>query len=316
MKVVSSAKMSEKHQIDLINSFPEANFYFFDDINQALNELKDSNILITYGEDLTEEIIDSCEQLKWIQIISAGIDKIPFAKLEERGITVANARGIHATPMSEYIFATILQLARKTNEIYLNQLNKKWDRSIRVSEIKGRTLGILGLGAIGSEIARLGKAFGMNVIGMNSDGREVENVDVIYQPSDINELLNNSDYIVVVLPLTKDTYHFIAEEELKSIRNSSYLLNIGRGDVIDEQALIQALENNEIAGAVLDVFSEEPLPASHPFWTLDNCIVTPHLSGRSQMYMERSLEIFKYNMKLFQDGQPQLKNLIDLSKGY
>jgi len=317
LKVVSSAKLSEKHQIDLMNSYNRTDFFFFENIEEAKQELKTAEIVITYGEDLNTEIVNSCEELKWIQIISAGIDKIPFKALEEKNVIVANAKGIHVTPMSEYAISAILQLARKSYELYKNQLDKKWDRSIRTFEISNKTIGIIGLGAIGQGIAEKAKAFNMRVIGVNTDGRDVENVDKVYSIKELNNLLSESDFIVVVLPLTRDTYHLIGAEELKHIKETAYLINIARGEVINEATLIESLSNKAFAGAVLDVFTEEPLPVEHPLWSLDNCIITPHLSGRSPRYIERALEIFKNNMNLYlRQDIINMKNIIDLKKGY
>ncbi|OEF98803.1 hydroxyacid dehydrogenase [Vulcanibacillus modesticaldus] len=317
MKIVSSAKMSEKHQLNLREKYPEVDFYFFDNIDQAFDELSSADVLITYGEDLTEEIMKNCIHLKWIHVLSAGLNKIPFKVLKEKGIVLTNARGIHHIPMSEYTMGVILQLARKTIDIYKNQLAKKWDRTIRVSEINGKTLGIIGLGSIGKGIAEKAKAFDMKVIGMNTDGKYVPNVDQVFKHEQLHDLLAESDYVVVIVPLTEKTYHLIGEQEFKAMKNTAYFINISRGDVIDELAIINALENGEIAGAVLDVFSEEPLPTDHPLWSLENCFITPHLSGRSPKYMERALEIFINNLnKYIEDNYSTMENLIDLDKGY
>jgi len=262
-------------------------------------------------------VIKNCTNLKWVQILSAGIDKLPFEIIGDEKIIITNARGIHYIPMSEYTIAVLLQIARKSNDIYLNQLNKKWDRTIRLSEINGATLGIVGLGSIGQGIAQAAKAFDMKVIGLNRDGREVEHVDKVYKQSQLKDLLAESDYVVVIVPLTDGTYHLIGEEELKAMKKTAYIINIARGDVIDEKALIDVLKNKEIAGAVLDVFTQEPLPSESPLWTLENCIITPHMSGRSPKYMQRVLEIFKFNMDLYLEGKiTAMKNLIDIKRKY
>lgn len=316
MKVVSSAKISERHQIELKDKYNDCDFYFFENMAGALEELKTAEVLITYGEDLTAAIIMNTQKLSWIQVISSGVDKLPFDAIKERRITVTNARGIHALPMSEYTFAAILQLARKSNEVLLNQLNKKWDRTIRFSEINGLTIGIIGLGAIGQAIANKAKAFNMRVIGSNSDGRVIPNVDKVYKADQISNLLAESDYVILILPLTDKTYHLIGRDELNLMKETSYLINIARGEIIDEEALVESLRNKQIAGAVLDVFSKEPLPEDHPFWELDNCIITPHLSGRSPKYMERALEIFKLNMNKLKEKNLDFKNIVDLRKKY
>ncbi len=317
MKIVSSAKISEKHQQKLRNIYPNIAFDFFDNIKEAENSLVTTDILVTYGEDLTTELIEKSQYLKWIQVISAGIDKLPFAAIKEKNLMVTNAKGIHYIPMAEYTFSVILQVARKTNLLHENQIKSYWDRTVRVSEIQDTTLGVIGIGSIGKGIVDIAKAFHMKVVGMNTDGRPVPNVDQVFKPDEMKELLAISDYIVVIVPLTEKTYHLIDKDAFEGMRESAYIINIARGEVIDELALIDALKTKKIAGAVLDVFSTEPLPENHPFWTLDNCIVTPHLSGRSPKYMNRALDIFIENLdKYLNKEYTRMKNLIDVKKGY
>jgi len=320
MKVVSSAKLSEKHQKNLRERFTNVEFHFFDSMEQVEQELeimRSMDILITYGEDVTEKTLQYTPALKWIQVISAGINELPFLSLKEKGITVTNAKGIHGVPMAEYTMSVILQVARKTNELYLQQNKNTWDRTIRVNEIYGSTLGVIGLGAIGQAIVERAKAFGMNVIGINSNGRPIPNVDNVYKIDELDNLLSKSDYVVIIVPLTESTHHLISEKQLNVMKDTAYLINIARGEVVDEAALLNALDNKKIAGAVLDVFSQEPLPEEHPFWKLDNCIITPHLSGRSPFYMKRALDIFYQNTELYLNGNyNEMVNLIDLDKGY
>lgn len=316
MKIVSSAQISEKHQLELKKRYPEADFYFFDNMNQAVEDLKTADILMTYGLDLTKEIINQCTRLKWIQVISAGIDLLPLDMIKEKKILLTNAKGIHHIQMSEYTIGVIFQLSRKMDEIYKNQLKKKWE-VVRFSEMYGSTVGIVGLGSIGQGIAEKAKAFNMKVIGMNTDGRSVPYVDKVYQPSQLKELMAESDYVVIIVPLTPDTYHLIGQEELHAMKETAYIINIARGEVIDEEALISKLKNKEIVGAVLDVFSKEPLPEDHPFWTLDNCIITPHLSGKSPNYLKRAIELLMYNIDYYRKNEiSKMKNIVDTNKRY
>lgn len=316
MKIVSSAQMSEKHRVELKKRYPEADFYFFENMNQAVEDLKTADVLITYGLDLTKEIVNQCTHLKWIQVISAGINELPLDIINEKKILLTNAKGIHHIQMSEYTIGVIFQLSRKMNEIYKNQLKKKWE-VVRFAEMYGSTIGIVGLGSIGQGIAEKAKAFNMKVIGMNTDGRAVPYVDKVFKPNQLKELMAESDYIVIIVPLTPDTYHLIGQEELHAMKETAYIINIARGEVIDEEALISKLKNKEIAGAVLDVFSKEPLPEDHPFWTLDNCIITPHLSGKSPNYLKRAIELLMYNMDYYRKNEiSKMKNVVDSDKRY
>lgn len=320
MRIVTTAKISSKHQAALTQEFPQYQFSFNDLLQQTPpEELAQADILLTYGEDVTPELLQGMPNLKWIQVISAGLDLILFTALEERQITLTNARGIHAIPMSEYALGMILQLARKHYSFYDQQKSKKWDRTtLRIDEVHGKTLGIVGLGAIGEEIAKKAKAFGMNVLGLrrrSGDASEYEYIDELIPSEEKQRLFQASDYIVLLLPHTPQTEHFVGTEELASMKESAYLINMARGKIVDEDALLDVLSQNRIAGAVLDVFTEEPLAEEHPFWTLENVILTPHVSGRSPLYMTRALDIFRYNLKHYPELE-KLQNLIPLSRGY
>lgn len=320
MNIVSTAKMSDKHQSKLMDSFPQHQFSFFNGMaDTPVESLEKAQVLVTYGEDLTSEVVKKMSSLQWIQVLSAGLELMPFDALIERQVVVANARGIHQIPMAEYTMGMILQLARQGFEFYDLQKKSQWDRSLRVDEAYGKTLGILGIGAIGTEIAKRAKAFGMNVLGLRrsevSQNSTMEYVDEIVSLENKEKLFRESDYIVVLLPITAETTHFVGAEELSMMKSSAYLINIARGQVIDEEALLIALQDKKVAGAVLDVFKEEPLPSTHPFWQLKNLIITPHTSGRSPYYMQRALEIFHENLNKYPEVE-DMKNVIKMEQGY
>ncbi|QYY43358.1 D-2-hydroxyacid dehydrogenase [Aneurinibacillus thermoaerophilus] len=317
MKVVSTAKMSQRHQEKLKSMFPHHNFFFFASIKEAEQEVKNTDVLVTYGEDVTPDNICEMRSLKWIQVLSAGMDLMPLSVIGQRGILVTNARGIHKIPMAEYTFGVMLQVARRTNELYKNQRDNNWDRSIRVEELYGKTLGILGVGAIGEEIARRAQVFGMKVIGVTKSGTPKHACDEMYTQKELDKVLPRCDYIVVIVPLTEETRHLIGKEELEMMKESAVLINIARGAVIDEEALSAHLRAGKLKMAVLDVFSEEPLPEASLFWQLENCLVTPHISGRSPLYMERALEIFHHNLAAYdKKAKEEMINVVDCRRGY
>jgi phosphoglycerate dehydrogenase-like enzyme len=312
-----TAKLSNRHQQNLVNRYPELSFSFFDRIDDAMEKLPETEVLVTYGEDLTDEIIaNRCPNLKWIHVISAGLEKMPFSIIASRKILVTNARGIHQIPMAEYTIGVMLQITRRINEIFANQKAGIWDRSIRIDELCDKTVGIVGVGAIGGKIAEYAKAMGMRVAGTNRSGHPVPYVDDFYPMKELNTLIEVSDFIVVIVPFTPETEKLIGEEQLSRMKSTAYLINISRGSVVDEEALVRFLQERKIGGAVLDVFTQEPLPSDHPFWKLDNVIVTPHLSGRSPKYMERALDIFYENVPIYLSGPGEMRNKVDLRKGY
>lgn len=314
--VVSTAKMSAKHQQALTATYPEIRFSFYENISQAATALPDAEVLITYGEDLDAGIIARCTKLRWIHVISAGVELLPFPAIAERGIRVTNARGIHATPMSEYVMAVLLQMTRQTDRLRTQQRERRWDRSIRVGELAGQTLLVIGAGAIGQAIAQKAQAFSMTTIGVNTDGREVPHFDRMASLAELPTVLGEADVIVLTVPLTEETYHLIGSEELSMMKLTATLINIARGAVVDEEALLRALREQTIARAVLDVFEQEPLSPEHPFWELENVILTPHLSGRSPFYMTRALKLFCHNLEVYLKGIGSYQNEIDPHKGY
>ncbi|WP_416149048.1 D-2-hydroxyacid dehydrogenase [Salipaludibacillus sp. HK11] len=316
MKVVTSAKIRRDIREQLIKSYSELDFQFHTNIDEAEVDLFDADVLITYGEDLNDEHIYQAKKLKWIMVISAGLDEMPFEAINKQGITVTNAKGIHAIPMAEYTIGMMLQVSRQAKVVIENEYNKKWDRSPTMTELSGKTIGILGAGSIGQEIARLSKAFNMKVIGLNRSGSQVKNFDEIVTKNQLESLLKESDFLVSVLPKIKETNNILGEDEFFQMKKNAILINIGRGNVINEQDLIKALQKEEIQHAVLDVFNEEPLPKENSFWLNEKITVTPHLSGISPQYQPRAFEIFDHNMKVFLGDAEKYINLIDPEKGY
>lgn len=316
MLVVTSAKIRRDLRERLTQTYPNLSFRFHSHISEAEDDLKDADVLITYGEDLNGNHINMTKKLKWIMVISAGLDEMPFAEIKKKGITVTNAKGIHAIPMAEYAIGMLLQVSRQAKLVIENESNQKWDRSPTMTELNGKTIGILGAGAIGQEVARLAKAFNMKVIGLNRSGNPVANFDHMVTRSDLSTLLEESDYIVSVLPKLKQTDNILTEKQFDQMKGNTILVNMGRGNAIHEQDLLVALHNEKLKHAVLDVFNDEPLPDDHPFWKEEKITVTPHLSGISHQYQPRAFEIFDHNMKIFLGETGNYINLIDPEKGY
>lgn len=317
MLLVTTCPVNPRHLHKLKEDFPQLDIRVHPSLEEALIDLPNCNILLTYGEDLTPEVINHCNRLAWIHVISAGLDRVPFKEIKSRGILMTNAKGIHKGPMAEHTLGIMLMFSRRLMDFYNQQRSQIWDRALRLEELSGKTLGIIGAGSIGAEIGKKSKAFGMKTIGMVSNPRQIEGLDEIIDLTHFDYLLKMSDYIVVSVPLTASTINLIGKEELALMRTNAVLINISRGKVVDEEALIEVLKNRRIRGAALDAFVEEPLPIEHPFWKLDNCFITPHISSRSPLYMERALDIFRDNLESFLKGKTKnMINLIDLEKGY
>src|SRR5690606_29445956 len=299
-------------------TFPDEDFIYCKDIEEAIPELHNAEILITFGEDLLPEHIRIAKNLKWIMVISAGLELMPIETIKERGILVTNVRGIHKIPMSEYTLSMMLHVTKKNKKIIGQQRNKNWDRLTHfpVGELYGKTIGILGVGAIGGEIARLAKAFNMKVIGLNRSGNQHEYVDEMVQFDGLNYICENVDYLVSVLPSTDKTKYILKDHHFDLMKKETVFINIGRGDLVSEEVILRAIQSNKISHAVLDVFEREPLPADHPFWTLENVTVTPHISSRTKYYQPRSFEIFEHNLHIYKQGSSEFINIINVGRGY
>lgn len=272
-----------------------------------------------------EDIVERAPKLRWFQFPGAGVDNLLRTSLLRKGskVVVTSVAGIHAIPISEYVFTSMLMFAHHFQEMVKLQQQHNWAygrrwNALRGTELYGKTLGVIGLGGIGRRIAQLGRAFGMRVLAMRrSASAEASDPDVdeLYPPNGLRDLLGASDYVVLALPLTPETERVIGEHELLAMKPTAYLVNISRGRVIDEQALIRALQGGWIAGAGLDVTVEEPLSKNSPLWDMPNVILTPHMSGLTDQYSMRLTEVFTENLHRYRAGEPLL-NVVDPAKGY
>lgn len=298
----------------LVAEFPGVDFVFENAL--TIEELQKADVLVTYGEDLDDDNIQFAKNVKWIFVASAGVEKMPAQAIIDRGIVVSNVRGIHKTPMAESILAHILAIKRALPWMYEQQKKSEWSKRAKQTELRDSTALILGPGAIGGEIGRLLQAFGVKTIGCNRSGKEVAFMDDMVSFNGLLDVLPKADIVISVLPKTSETTHLLKEAHFKAMKNKVIFMNFGRGNLVDESVLIQAIENSEIGYTVLDVFEEEPLTADNPLWTLPNVIVSPHVSSYSARYVERSLEIFKPSLVKWLDGERDLENVMDLSRGY
>lgn len=271
--------------------------------------------------------------LKWVQLHSAGASKWSGAALFEEDVIVTNASGVHSTPIAEYTFAQLLAWRWRVPRMLRLQHASEWpaDRWAQFAspELRDKTLGIVGYGRIGQAVARLGAAFGMHVLAvrrrLSAGSRERPRWNLVLDWDDsvvemmardgLHDLLARSDFVVIALPLTDETRHIIDAEALRAMKSSAYLVNVARGPIIDEPALIRALEEGWIAGAGLDVFEEEPLPADSPLWALDNVILSPHVSGFTPHYDDRVTDLFAENLRRYLAGE-RLLNQFDPALGY
>lgn len=285
---------------------------------QARKEL--DNILaeaeVSYGMRIPTNLLARAPKLKWIQVTSAGVDRYLNDEFRRSPIILTNASGVHATPIGEFVVSLMLMFAKNAVTFFEAKQNKKWAR-IAGTVLNGKTVGVVGLGSIGQEVARICKAFRMRVIATRRSPtkRTARNVDLLLPPNGLPRLLEESDFVAICLPLTRETNKLIGASELKMMKPSAYIINIARGPIIDEDALIQALQAKIIAGAGLDVFATEPLPLESKLWDLPNVIISPHVSGGREDYEVGALDIFCRNLHRYVEGE-RLINVVNKEKGY
>lgn len=276
--------------------------------------LKDIEVLLCYNPFSTFDI-SRLEKLKWIQLSSIGVDQVPKDVVLKNKITITNNKGGYSIPIGEWIVMDILNLLKRSTYFYKKQNQKHWKMDSKVLELHGKTVTFIGTGTIAVEAAKRLQGFGVKVLGINTKGRDIEYFNKCYSMSNIDKVLSESDVVIITLPYTKDTHHLINEDKFSSMKNNIFFINIARGAIVDEKALINNLQSGKVEAAALDVFEEEPLPESSPLWSMDNVIITPHNSWISELRNERRFDLIYENMKRYMKNQ-ELINVTDISKGY
>ncbi|HUF05904.1 MAG TPA: D-2-hydroxyacid dehydrogenase [Candidatus Binatia bacterium] len=264
-----------------------------------------------------DHVVSRSPRLRWIHSASAGVDRISTAAVRDRGIVVTNARGVFSRPIAEYVVMMSLAIARRLPQLLELQRERTW-QPLRGRELSELTVGIVGYGSIGVEVARLLEPFGCRVLATRRHAErgagEASNVE-LFALDGLEDVLRASDIVVIAAPLTEETAGLIGADQLSEMRGDAWLINIARGRLIDELALRRALDSGWIGGAVLDVFSEEPLSPDSPLYRTPNLIITPHTSWASDRVIERTVDLFVDNLRRDMAGEP-LRNVVDLEAGY
>jgi phosphoglycerate dehydrogenase-like enzyme len=316
-KLVITHDIDQKYIAEIKQIIPDWTVLTGKDSSLWKSHLNDAEIIAGWKKEIKDPILSKGSKLKWLQTWSAGVNSLPLEELDAKNSFITSANGVHAYPISETIFALMLGLTRKIGQYVRNQQSKIWHHADLKLEIHGKTIGIMGVGAIGKETAKIAKAFGMTVLGVRHSNKPEEHVDKLFTSDQLKVVLPQCDYVVVTLPLTKETYHLFGAEEFKQMKDSAFLINIGRGDILVEEDLIKSLREHQIAGAGLDVFEKEPLSEDSPLWEMENVIITPHTAGSTEHYDRRVMEdIFIPNLRDYVKGNTPSINLVDFTKGY
>jgi len=302
-------KVRNKYYAHLKVKFPEIHIDMIDHHSKVGPYIGSADILITFGAHMSDHVLKEGTKLKWVQALGTGVDGIIGEPSLRDDVLVTNMHGLHGASMPESAILSMLALARDLPRVLRNQTRHAWDR-FPSRLLKGKTVGIFGVGAIAEDLAPKCKLFGMSVVGITSAKRQVAGFDRMVGRDQIEEAVRELDYLLILTPYTPETRGIVNAKILAAMKPTSFLINLARGGVVDEQALIQALKGQKIAGAALDVFAEEPLPRDHPFWDMENVIVTPHLGGFHDQYPEQALPTVEENLRRFLAGDT--KNMINV----
>lgn len=309
--------------------FPENAFVYRHDYNAIEADLKDSDVAITWS--LNAEQVKAAPRLRWIHSTAAAVHQLLIPEIVNSRITLTNARSVHGPVVAEHVLALMFALAKRLPTAIRMQQQHQWAQEAMtqeqppLTELRDSTLGIVGVGSIGGEVARGASALGMRVIAVRAN--PMKGVDWVsasdplraqhrvYGERDLNRMLKESDFVVISAPVTNATTKIIDGQALAAMKPTAYLINVARGALVDESALVEVLQARKIGGAALDVFEHEPLPPDSPLWDLDNVIITPHQAGISHRLWERQYKLFSENLRRFETGAPLL-GLVDKTAGY
>lgn len=277
---------------------------------------REAEIILGWCGTAAEECLRQDSKLRWVQLWSSGADYMPFAALRDKGVTLTDAGGVHPIPMAETVFAMLLAFTRGLPQAIRNQQRRSWSKEGHFTELAGKTIGIIGVGHIGSEIARLAQAFGMRVIGVRRSKQPAPYVEVIYSLAELDKVLAESDVVVNVLPKTDRTNRLFDAGRFAAMKSGALFINAGRGTTVETDALVRSLREGRLGGAGLDVFDIEPLPEEHPLWSMDNVIITPHIGGNTDQLKERVTALFIENLQAyFALGKPA-RNVVNYDEQY
>jgi phosphoglycerate dehydrogenase-like enzyme len=288
--------------------------------NELREEIVDTDIFV--GIDLRPEHFPLARRLKWVHSTAAGVSQLTYPELRDSGVLVTNASGVHAIPMAEHVVGMMIALAHDFPEAMRAQLRRTWaqqemwDGPARPGELANRVAVMVGFGAVGRAVAELLRPFHMTVWAVTRSGRTDPSLAArVFSATELESALAGADFVVLAAPQTPETHHLIDRRQLAAMKPTAFLINVARGWLVDETALVAALERRAIAGAGLDVTSEEPLPPESPLWSIENVLITPHTSGVSDRLWEREGDLLLDNLERWFNGKP-LRNRVDLARGY
>ncbi len=279
-------------------AFPDLQVNLADHHSKVGPYIGEADVLITFAPMLVDKVLADGKRLKWVQALGTGVDNLVDLPSLGPDVIITNCHGIHGPALSEAAFAAMLALSRRLHHSVRAQDRREWARWPSAL-LDGKTVGILGIGAIAETLGPRCKAFGMRVVGISSSPRPVPGFDEMRARDPLARAVHDLDHLILLTPLTEGTRGIVEGTVLAAMKPTAFLVNLARGGVVDEDALLEALQQRSIAGAAIDVFVDEPLPPEHPFWGLDNAILTPHLGGFNDRYVDQAMPVIEANMRAF-----------------
>ena len=306
-------EVTDQYRSRLSRTFPEIAIEVAATADKAVAALADADMLITFGQMIKNLKLDfaAARNLKWVQALGTGLDGITDQPALQPGVTVTSLHGVHGAPVSEAALASMLALSRDLPGFVRAQDEHQWKRW-PAKLLQGKTVGILGIGVIAEALAPKCKALGMTVVGITSSPRKVAGFDRVHPVGELLQVLAGVDHFVLLTPYSPATHQMIDAKVFAAMKPTAYLVNLARGGVVDEDALIEALRSKKIAGAALDVFNQEPLPPDNPLWTFPNVIITTHQGGFCDTYPDLAMPILEHNMRCFLNGD--LKGMMNVAR--
>lgn len=314
-------RIPPKQVARLRRDFPDITFVHATSADEAMRDIV--NVDASMSPFLAAPILARATHLRWVHSTAAAVgDLLPLNELARRGIVVTNSRGVQAIPMAEQVMAGLLALARRLDLTMVAQRERRWIQeqlggADRPWMLHGKSMTIVGLGTIGEAIAQRAHAFGMRITGVRRrPARAVPSfVDRVVGPDALTDALRGTDVIVIAAPYLPSTARLIGAEQLAMVNRGAILVNVGRAQIVDDDAMMQALDSGQLGGAVLDVFEKEPLDVTSPLWTMPNVVITPHSAGFRTTHWDDVVDLFADNLRRFQRGEPLL-NVVDPAAGY
>jgi D-2-hydroxyacid dehydrogenase (NADP+) len=301
---------AQQYRERLERRFPDVAFHGFKHAADAAPAIAEADVIVALGHHIPHDMIKAADKLKWIQALTTGTDTLTPPGVLPPHVLLTSTRGIHGPQMSELAFLNMIALNRNFRASQRNQAEAKWEQWNQPI-LEGRTVVIVGLGVLAEHLAERCKLFGMTTIGISNGRGEAPHFDEVHSRDKLAQAAARADFLVLLVPYSKATHQLVNREVLSAMRPSAFLINLARGGVLDEAALIELLQAGRIAGAGLDIFSKQPLPPDNPLWRMPNVIITPNIGGRSDNFVEQTLTIIEPNLRAFVEGRlKDLQNLV------